>query len=255
MSRKIQPLKNMKKTTQQIRPALLSRLASYRAKKAKNPQHVHAPYTSPDYSGRWGGGVWQCGENVGYRRTFTRWHECPESFARFRGLAHKLARIDHTGWYTSEDGVGSDLARGVVYLLPHGRFTAGVADPFNSDKDGHGPCIFDVDERGNLTLYDDEQEAARAADRLAELYAESEREHDARFQRERQLEEQRDDARRELESKRDDVRALLAEIRESRLSPGLCERLREQFKRERARMHSLFHDIASAKRELAELNA
>ena len=244
----------MKTTNQQIRPALLSRLASYRAKKAKNPHHVHAPYTSPDYSNRWGGAVWKCGENVGYRSTFARWHENPESFARFRGLAHKLVRLGHTGWYTDEDGNG-ELARGVVYLLPHGRFTAGVADPFNSDKDGQGPCIFDVDERGNLTLYDDEQEAARAADRLAELYAESEREHDAKFQQGQRLEEQRDDAQRELESKRDDVRALLAEIRKSRLSPGLCDRLRAQVKRERARMHSLFDDIASASRELAEINA
>lgn len=245
----------MKTTKQQISRALLSRLAKYREAKAKNPKHVHAPYTSPDYSGRWGGGVWQCGENVGYRRTFTRWHECPESFARFRGLAHKLVRLGHTGWFTDEDGGNGELARGVVYLLPHGRLIAGVVDPFNSDKDGQGPCIFDVDERGNLTLYDDEQEAARAADRLAELYAESEREHDARFQRERQLEEQRDEAQQELDSKRQDVRALLAEIRDSRLSPGLCERLRAQVKRDRSRMHSLFQDIASASRELAEINA
>ncbi len=78
------------------------------------------------------------------------------------------ARIEHTGWFTDEYGVG-DKIRGLVLRLPHGRgFLAGWSM-------GEGMAsTFDYD------IWDDIVECARDADRMAERAAEDEREYQAK---------------------------------------------------------------------------
>lgn len=79
-----------------------------------------------------------------------------------------LSRLRHKGWYT--DDTQSDVYRGIVYQLP-GRdgkslYVYGYADPMNR---GAAFLCFDY--------VDDKEDAARFADRLAEIFAEEEREY------------------------------------------------------------------------------
>lgn len=77
------------------------------------------------------------------------------------------ARIDHTGWFTRDDG-GAKI-RGIVARLSHGRFIAGY---YSSDND----------ERVYLDrIYTEVKEAANDADSEAERVAESEREYNERW--------------------------------------------------------------------------
>lgn len=215
---------------------ILQRLAAKRAGK------YASPFNTADYSSRWGGETFKVGENVGYRSTFGRWHECPETPFRFVGLAHKIANLRHTGWFTRHEEY-SETARGVVYLLPHGRFIAAIADPFQTDKEGQGPCIVEVNASGSPYLYESQEEAARAADGFAERYAESSREDD-RVESERQAKEQEiEDAKAALADARKEARELLAEIRASKLSPGLCERMKREFRNLRRDMREAFQTI------------
>jgi hypothetical protein len=88
-----------------------------------------------------------------------RWQWCDEVAG---------TRIDHTGWWTDEFGDG-DTIRGIVMRLPHGRgFLAG-----HSMGESMASTV-------EYRVYDDECEAARAADRLAEIYAEAERDYRAK---------------------------------------------------------------------------
>lgn len=226
--------------------SIQSRLAAKRAGKYVSPFTI-------SYLSRWGGEPFKVAENVGYHSTFGRWHESPEVFARFTGLAQEIIKLRFTGWYTDSDGCNGELARGVVYSLSHGRFIAGVADPVNADKNGQGPCIFEVDAKGNPCLYDDKEDAARAADSLAEIYAEGAREEARLFDARQKAEIDAEDAKSDLESLRSDARSLLADIRESKLSSGLCDRLTREFKRMRYRMHAAFHELQEANAKLAEL--
>lgn len=77
-------------------------------------------------------------------------------------------RIDHTGWHTDEFGI-SDTIRGLVFRLPHGRgFLAGwsMGEGMASAVDGY--------------VWESEQDAARAADSMAESAAERQREYEER---------------------------------------------------------------------------
>lgn len=78
------------------------------------------------------------------------------------------ASIHHTGWFADEHGDG-DTIRGIVFRLPHGRgFLAGwsMGERMASAID-------------YSRIYDDERDAARAADSMAESTAEREREYRA----------------------------------------------------------------------------
>ena len=226
--------------------ALLSRLAAKRSGKYRSPFAL-------SYDSGWGGTPFAIGANVGYRSTFGRWHESPETPFRFIGLAHDIVSLRHTGWYTRDDDFGDELARGVVYLLPHGRYLAAIASECESAKDGSGPCIVETNANGSPCLYDDKEDAARAADSFAERYAEGAREDD-RLQGERmKLEDAASEAQTRLKSERDEARALLAEIRKSKLSPGLCERMRGELRALRRSMHSAFTTIKNSNKALAAL--
>jgi hypothetical protein len=85
------------------------------------------------------------------------------------------AGIDHRGWFADADC--SNTVRGLVGRLSHGRFVAGY-----SVKD-NGEHVYLCE------VFDDEREAARTADRAAELYADAEREYSERWQAAQELAE------------------------------------------------------------------
>ena len=90
------------------------------------------------------------------------------------------AYIRHTGWFTDTDG--SEKARGIVGRIPHNRYIAGYHWSSNNER------VYFPE------VYDDETEAARAADSHAEAFAESAREDSERF-------DAMQDAERETEEK------------------------------------------------------
>jgi len=87
------------------------------------------------------------------------------------------ARIQHRGWYSDEYG-DAEKIRGIVMRLPSGKgFLAGW-----SMGEGMASGI-------EYDVYDDEVEATRCADGLAESTAEQCREDEAEYQAEREKEE------------------------------------------------------------------
>ena len=87
----------------------------------------------------------------------------------FRGErdADDIIGLRHTGWFT--DTECSETAVGIVARLPHGRFLAGYRWTSNGER-VYFPEVFD-----------DEREAALAADSHAEAFAEDAREDSERF--------------------------------------------------------------------------
>jgi hypothetical protein len=118
--------------------------------------------------------------HAGYGHKRLRWIEEPVVW-RFSGTSHDIAkelscypRAYATGWYTRHaDYV--ETTSGVVYQLPARKgvpqYVAGYSDPT-----GNGACV-SIDQ-----LFDDKMDAARAANRLAELFAEESREYDEAWQ-------------------------------------------------------------------------
>ncbi len=101
--------------------------------------------------------------------------------ACFRGEAYadqceEAARSvqKNQGWYSDNDG--GETVRGIVARLPHGRFIAGYHWSCNGER-----VYFP-------TVYDNEGDAASAADGHAETYAEVCREDDAKHEEARKLE-------------------------------------------------------------------
>lgn len=165
-----------------------------------------------------------------------KWSEQAEMLGRDVKYADELLKyLGHTGWYV--DNFQDETCRGIVIRLTHGRFMAGVTDPWNFNiKDRCGPAMVE------LYVYDNEDDAARSANHIAEVYAESCREDDAKFQAEQQIAE----AHEEIASIRDQIRELCAGIRESKLAPVVCERLRSDIR-------SLLHDKTRKFKRIAKL--
>ena len=66
-----------------------------------------------------------------------RWVENVSKGWRLIGYADELNRsVQHTGWFTDEDGM-SETLRGIVYKLPSRKgspvYAVGYADPYNDD--------------------------------------------------------------------------------------------------------------------------
>ena len=76
------------------------------------------------------------------------------------------AHISHSGWFTDDYGTG-DKIRGIVILLPHGRYMAGWS---------MGKGMASTIEPG---VFDDIDDAARMADEHARVAADNEREYQA----------------------------------------------------------------------------
>ena len=99
--------------------------------------------------------------------------------------AHDILRsIGHTGWFTDADA--TETAVGIVARIPHGRFLAGYFWHANGER------VYFPD------VYDDEREAARAADGHAERFAEDSREDSERFNAMQDAEDKCTDALREV---------------------------------------------------------
>lgn len=125
--------------------------------------------------------------NVG--SSICQWHEQPTQFTRSIKWCDKIASrtIRHRGWSLIDEGYGA-TARGVVFAISHGRFLAGIADPYQfASEQMRGPCVVCVDE-----TFETELDAALRADSIAECYAEKERESAEHFRAE--------DAAREAEN-------------------------------------------------------
>lgn len=122
------------------------------------------------------GGIWRPGFSNPVQAGKLQWIEHPESHFRFVGLVHKInspAQVDHTGWFL--DDFEHETVSGVVYQLTGrnggDRYLAGYADPWNTDKDGHGPALMQME------IIESLEDAIRAADGLAETMAENERDY------------------------------------------------------------------------------
>jgi hypothetical protein len=135
------------------------------------------------------------------------WLEAGHGFRVSKAGEH--VRLRHTGWFV--DSFQSDTTHGIVVNLSHGRWLAGYSDPWNDDC----YCV-------ELYVYGDAQDAAFAAESMAERFAEDCREADEKFQAEQDIE----DARERIGSLREQVVALVQSIRKSTLDSVVCERLR-----------------------------
>jgi len=175
------------------------------------------------------------------------WIENPDDVGlRMVGDAHNIVRLDHTGWYCDNFGDGP-TATGVVLQLPgrnrRPRFLAGIADPHND-----GPVLVDVgtiwegeevewipprDGWGGYWAWTDNprehdgcRSAAREADRLAERYAETEREYNMALAAGCYWRHTVD----EMQAERASVRALLAERKAAKTDspsyPTICAAIR-----------------------------
>jgi len=120
------------------------------------------------------------------------------------GFADELANgIDHKGWYSSPDGFEEDIFRGIVLQLPayngFPRYVYGYADPNN---DNAALIDFDIIEgpyggEEGAMKYGDSGEllaAANHADDMARIWAEREKDYQAKDYAEQAAEEKRNEA-------------------------------------------------------------
>lgn len=133
--------------------------------------------------------------------------------------------IRHTGWFTNDDGTtykdGSGKSRGIVVTLPampgfpDGRFLAGYVWGDNDER-----VLWPE-------IYNNEQDAAQAADSHAEIFADIQREDNAKLNAARDLENDIEDAftrLRECLALRH--RACMAYVRDE--IAELCETIRDK---------------------------
>lgn len=101
-------------------------------------------------------------------------------------FAHEIVRMDHTGWFTNEHGEtyrdGGGLARGIVASFdprpgfPNGWFIAGYHCGDNDER------VWFLD------VFDSAEDAARMADVHARVFAEAQREYNAKWNKAREIE-------------------------------------------------------------------
>lgn len=154
-----------------------------------------ARYTGARWDSNYGvGGAWSSHNDS------CRWYENPEACGfRFVGWADELGACDHTGWYDSPEG-DRETYRGAVYQLPsrgnkRALFVAGYRHgSVNQKRHWVDACGSDtypavIEFRTLADAYEGDGldssyhkdsgavDAARRADRLAEIVAETEREY------------------------------------------------------------------------------
>jgi hypothetical protein len=122
---------------------------------------------------------------------------------RSAGEAHKLRNLGHTGWYA--DNHQDMLYVGEVWRLPHGRFVAGYVEE-------SGTTVLDG------CIYDDERDAAMAADGCAESAAEKSREFYAKDRAEQDILQ----AREEIHELNNEALETLRELKAVTLPPAIC---------------------------------
>lgn len=114
-----------------------------------------------------------------------RWVENITPALRFVGRSDEIVRLRHTGYYTNQ--FQDETVRGEVYQLParNGKpqYVPAVSDPCNEN------CAY-LDFRSVTT---DKEDCARNADSMAECWAESEREYQAKESGRMRIEEIQDE--------------------------------------------------------------
>jgi len=93
-------------------------------------------------------------------------NDAGQPFTRWRWCDDVVSSIRHTGWFIDDFGTGEKI-RGIVVSLPHGRFLAGW-----SMGEGMASTV-------DSCVYDSAEDAAFAADSMAEYAADNEREYRA----------------------------------------------------------------------------
>lgn len=160
--------------------------------------------------------------------------------------ADKLARIDHQGWYADDDsGCLNGTYRGQVWRLPSRRgialHVAGFIEP------NAGCAILDAS-RGKLRTFELAHDAALAADELARIHAERDREFqsiaDAECLAEERMHESASDAREAIAAFRDQ-RAI------GPVAPRICAMLRADIASARQRMRKAIDELREARETMA----
>lgn len=141
---------------------------------------------------------------------------------------HKVANIRHTGWYTDAYRE-METAHGVVGLLPHGRYVAGIQDPWGN------PPVW------GRESFDCEITAAREADRMTEKWAEECRDGDAQFRAEQRIEENRE----ELSELRESIRKLARSLKGLSLPSPVCDAVKAQLSQALRQKRKLWAEIRS----------
>lgn len=160
----------------------------------------------------WKLNTWRDAYGAGIHQGKGQWYSHGGEQFRDERDAQDVASLGHTGWFT--DIHQEEMAAGIVARLSHGRFIAGYRWTSNGER-VYYPEVFD-----------DEEEAARAADGHAENFAESAREYDERFNAMADAEGHAEEAAESLghafkarnvsEWHRDDCREKLDALREAR---------------------------------------
>lgn len=162
------------------------------------------------------------------------------------GYADKLARIDHQGWYADDDGgCMHGTYRGQVWRLPSRRgialHVAGFIEP------NTGCAILDAS-RGKLRTFELSCDAALAADELARIHAERDREFQTIADAECQAEDR-------MHLSVDEAREAIAALREQRaigpVAPRICAMLRSDIADARQRMHNAIAELREARETMA----
>lgn len=183
-------------------------------------------------------------EAHGYKHV--RWVENASRGLRLVGFADEITRdegpyraVRHTGWFTDDDQ--TEKYRGVVYLLPsrgEPRYVFGYADPNNDDC-----ALLCFGEPEN-----EKPDAARAADRFAEIFAEEACAYSEAWQAGRRVEM----INEEIAESRTNVLKIGAEMRQGRKAglylPTACEALR----RDIARAYRFIQKLRKERDELIE---
>lgn len=160
------------------------------------------------------------------------------------GASHDIVRLRHTGWFKDADA--SETIAGHVWQLPARDggpvYLAGYVEPDS------GYCTLDA-WNGGICVYGDKDDAARAADSLAERDAETEREHNERWHEARRVDESRDEKRDTLRAAHGEARGLVAVLRDlpqtadSRAT--ICRMIRECRERMAAALRGIAEDTAT----------
>ena len=201
-------------------------------RKQKTPTITYNPEWRPDWS----------------PRRAIRWVEDASRGLRVHGAVHELSHLfghrwpGHTGYFLDPLG-GGETVHGAVIQLPArdgvARFVPAVSDAYNPDC--YAVEFGDVYEAPGDDTGEAIRDCAQAADRLAELYAEAEREFQVCEGATLRIAE----AHEAIAEARADHSAAIAELRrvQDNGTPHLCKMIRDGLRREREKVRAARRDI------------
>lgn len=202
--------------------ASLATIRGCRTPEAAEDFIASARYTSPlNHRGAWMGDAHGIGEQLQRAAQEKRDIVCaPWGLVegwRDVGDANDISAVRHRGWYS--DANQDETYRGHVWQLPardgSPQYVAGYVEDMGG-KDGTRASGYVVLEckRGALVTYSDKDDAARAGDELARIYAEESREYSERWQAAQREDDKRDEARDTLRTAHASARSHIAALRE-----------------------------------------